>query len=328
MQVTMSAKALLVVTIIYILTALLPTPTTVPMYMIRLGKHRWNFSFVSVPKSQRTPEQISRSLLILTSWLRFENVRVVLACSEQYFDPTRAILPKIRVEYGDRIYCTGNLATGYQGRPLIREWFLVGMRNVTSDFLVFLNSDIFVTPEFMRIIPCVFDAFPVPQQSKVVLFGGRVNLNHSDHGLRVLWDSGNATGFETRFSSYVRSNYHSNLRFGLDAIVVQSRFNGLDLSRLPDFVVGMCAWDNFFMAWANSQCLTVTTQFVVPVYHINHGMHACTHNNTKYFMNMARRSKSFRGFQAIEHSRWSLSKNERFLLPRHKTDSLIPVSSC
>jgi hypothetical protein len=199
-----------------------------------------------------------------------------------------------------RVTFAGDLKKGYEGRPLVREWFIQGFRLAPPGFLCFLNGDIFITPEWLKTALSIFEVFDGEAFTKTMVFGTRTDVSRSSGILELPVES---PTFINDVVEYLEAHVKGNNRFGMDLVFFSSSFDGLDWNQLPDFVVGMCIWDNFFMAWANAQCNTVTMNFQARMFHMDHAPNACNEENSGYFRAMSARSPAFRGF----HEHWKAS---------------------
>lgn len=226
-----------------------------------------------------------------------------MVCNESSYDPYDQVLPQIYKQFGrDTIQFAGDLPTGYEGRPLIREWFKLGMSLVDRGFVCFLNGDIILPKDWMRTAYRVFDTMQ-DKLNTTLVYGTRTDVHQSDQ----LWTlDQNDPLFLENLAQYLSSKVRCNNPYGMDLVMVDSSFRALNWDELPDFVVGMCVWDNFFQGWANKRADTVSMNFNPRMYHVDHRPNACNDSNYLYFRKMARASRVFGGFQEHYHARWTL----------------------
>jgi hypothetical protein len=121
---------------------------------------------------------------------------------------------------------------------------------------------------------------------------------------------------------YLEGHVRGDNPFGMDIVFVHSSFCQLEWAELPDFVVGMCVWDNYFMGWANRRCNTVTMNFNVRVFHVDHPPNACNDQNYNHFRRMSYASAFFEGFQEHSAASWELSADRKNLERRWRRESL------
>jgi hypothetical protein len=256
-------------------------------------------TFLTVPKPQKISDQIQMAKLCLSVWLTYRFINVVMFTSQSDYDPTNAIIPYIYHRFGaSRIRFVDTLPTGYDGRPLIREWFKTGMGMAKSGFVCFINGDIIPLPQWMNAARRIFKTFEADHLHDTMLYGTRSDC-HRD--MAIFDIDIEASDLFEKLDLWLEGHVRSHNPWGLDAVLIHSSFRGLNWDELPDFVVGMCVWDNYFMGWANERVNTVTMNFNVHLFHVDHPPNACNDSNYQYFRTMSARSHHFAGFQ--EHNR-------------------------
>jgi hypothetical protein len=236
--------------------------------------------------------------LCLSVWLSYPFVRIVMFTNESDYDPTNNVLPFIRARFGaDRISFVDGLPTGYEGRPLIREWLIAGTRMVQTGFVCFINGDIIPLPQWMNAARRIFKTFWSSHLHDTMIYGTRSDCYRNNSIFNI---DMTAPDFIESLDVWLKAHVRSHNPWGLDAILFHSSFRALKWTELPDFVVGMCVWDNFFMGWANMRANTVSMDFNVNIFHVDHPPNACNNMNYAYFRAMSARSPHFSGFQ--EHN--------------------------
>ena len=279
-------------------------------------------TFVTVPKAQTEDRQIQRSLIALADWLSFPNSRVLMTTDRATYDPQNRILPKLEQVFGrldKRIIFTGELPTGYDGRPLVREWFRVGRETIKEGYLVFLNSDIVVTFEWMTVAMRVFHSLPMDE---VMIYGVRNGLRDDDTIFNM--DIGSPS-FPRNLHRYCVANQTGNNPYGMDLFMIHSSMREWDYDDFPGYVVGLCVWDNSFISWANHNFQTVTTNFNPTIYHIEHGRNKCNNENYRYFRSMAARWHVRPTFQVHRNAVWRLDYKSETLRGRRGSAALKPI---
>lgn len=273
-----------------------------------------SITFVTIPKPQIYDRQINMSILTLKVWLSYPMSKVVMVCSEESYDPTGRVMPVIRELYGkDCIEFIGDLPTGYEGRPLVREWFKAGMNHVKTGLVCFLNGDIIIPGKWMATAYQIFKVLGTPE--KTLIYGTRSDV-HDRPGLWSL-DLTKANWVDT-LAEYLHANKRCNNPYGMDVVLVHSSMTCLDWDELPDFVVGMCVWDNFFQGWANKRMETVTMNFNPELFHVDHAPNACNSSNYNYFRRMSYRSPHFNAFHEHHMARWKLDLENGVLRSRFR----------
>jgi hypothetical protein len=122
----------------------------------------------------------------------------------------------------------------------------------------------------------------------------------------------------------LQANIREDNPYGMDVVMVHSSFRGLAWQELPDFVIGMCVWDNFFMGWANYGCNTVSMNFEVKLFHVDHGGNACNAKNYNFFRKMSINSHYYKGWQEHWDAKWMLQLNESKLSSLNGQIQLMP----
>jgi hypothetical protein len=268
-------------------------------------------TFLTIPKPQRLSDQIEMSKLVLTVWLSYPDSRVILFSSASEFDPLNRVLPVITARFGsDRLTFVESLKTGYQGRPLVREWFQKGTDFVKTGFLCFTNADMIVPEDWMDAARRIFATFKETELNRTMIFGTRTDVWQSSRIFNIQQDSAN---FMTEVDRYLRANVRGDNPYGMDLVMMHSSFSGLRWGELPDFVIGMCVWDNFFMGWAIRRCNTVSMDFQVRLFHVDHGANACNDENYEIFRDLSRQSPYFAGWSEHRSARWLLRLGEEVL---------------
>jgi hypothetical protein len=275
-------------------------------------------TFVTVPKPQTIPDQIEMAKIVLRVWLTYPFTQILMFSSPSEYDPENKIIPFVRDTFGpDRLSFGGNLSTGYEGRPLIRDWFTEGFRLVESGYIAFTNGDIIFTPLWMNTAMEIFDA--LADHNRTLVYGTRTDV-HRREGVFNL--SQTSPPFVHDLVRWLEQNVRCNNPWGMDVVLVHSSFNALTWSEHPDFVVGMCVWDNYFMGYANIRAATVSMNFGPKLYHVDHPPNACNDDNYDYFRGVSASSRHFNGFQTHSDAEWWVRLNEGQLVKRWHGDLL------
>lgn len=278
-------------------------------------------SFVTVPRPQVRKLDVRVSVLVLSSWLSFPCSEVVLACRRETYDPFNQVLPVIVQVFGcSRLRFAGDLPTGYDNRPLVREWFKLGVNEVKRGYLCFLNGDIIPSYEWFYAAMRVFRALGRP--SNTVVFGTRTEVRPA----RCFWTiNASAPSYRYHLESCLRRSFSWNNPWGMDLVLFHSTFSELDWNVLPDFVVGMCVWDNFFQGWANCRCETVAMDFYPMVFHVSHPANACNRTNLRYFRVAARCSPLNAPHHYASHAVWHLNYRQQ-QVRNSRTGEVVPLA--
>jgi hypothetical protein len=171
------------------------------------------------------------------------------------------------------------------------------MQQVDSGYVCFTNGDIIVSEEWMNVSRRVFES---TRKNETLIFGSRTDVNESVNlsGLDM-----NACDFVYKLIRILENHTTQDMRAGMDLVMVHSSFRALRWEQLPDFVIGLCAWDNHFMGWATYYCNTVAINFEARIFHVNHGKNACNDTNFELLRNMSRDSPYYHGFVRQSNAR-------------------------
>jgi hypothetical protein len=267
-------------------------------------------TFVTVPKPQTAPDQIEMAKTVLAAWLAYPFARVLMLANASEYDPTGAIVPDARARFGARLAFGGRLSAGYGGRPLVRDWFAEGLRLVPAGFVCFVNGDVIVTPLWMNAAIAAFEALGRGARASALIYGTRTDVHRRPGVLAVARERAD---FLPALAASLAANARYDNARGMDAALVHATFDALRWAEIPDFVVGMCVWDNFFMGYANVRAATVTMDFGPKVFHVDHAANACNDENIDHFRRVAYRSPHFSGFHEHGDAVWKLRLGDRTL---------------
>ena len=280
-------------------------------------------TFVTVPKPQTEERQLQRTLIVLAEWLSFSNSRVVLTSERAIYDPNNQVIPRLEKVFGrlnNRVIFTGELPTGYDDRPLVREWLRVGRQTVKEGYVCFLNSDIVVTSKFMTAAMRIFHSL---KMDETMIFGVRTGVESDDafYNLNI-----SSPTFARDFHEHCELYKTGNNPYGMDLFMIHSSMREWDYDDFPGYAIGLCVWDNSFISWANHNFQTVTTNFNPTIYHVSHGGNKCNDENYRYFRAMAARWHVSPRFQVHRDAVWRLDYNSGNLRSRRgKSVALKPI---
>jgi hypothetical protein len=212
-----------------------------------------SITFITVPKPQTIDDQIEMAKLVLTVWLSYPSSSVIMFTTESEYDPLHRVLPYINEVFGpNRIHFFSDLPTGYENRTLVRSWFTEGLNLVQNGYICFTNGDIIILPLWMQTAQSIFRAFDSTERATTIVYGTRTDVHRRDGIFEIPLSNSN---FLKDLHKYLDSNVRCNNPYGMDIVFVHASFSGLNWDELPDFVVGMCVWDNFFMGWATKYAI-------------------------------------------------------------------------
>ena len=304
----------------------LPLPlTSLNMYDGRLPCEP--ITFLTVPKPQRKKLQVRRSIIVLSNWLAFPNSKVVMMTDPATYDPTGAVLPVLEQMFGPRIrriVFAGELPAGYSERPIVREWFRVGQAVVRSGYLCFLNGDIIVSRKWMKTAMRVFTG--LKDKERVLVFGTRTDVRQWRGFYNI--DVQSPT-FVSDLENYCESNRMFDNFWGMDLFMIHSSMPAWNVSDIPEYVIGLCVWDNWFMSWATRNFETVTMNFNPMLCHVNHERNACNGTNFEYFGNITNNWHLKLRLHRHYRARWMVDYNKSVLVSRyHRRVVRLPPPDC
>lgn len=152
-----------------------------------------------------------------------------------------------------------NVRSTTKGTPLISDIFLKGIQNSNTPYLIYVNSDIIITPKTCNKI---IQAIELSDKNKPVFISSRrkniplyKKLNWKEDGLNYLYK------LDQEFGSW-------DADCAID-IFVFSR--GL-FESIPDFAIGRMQWDNWLLWCAkNSNAHIIDISLDAAIYHPIHG---------------------------------------------------------
>ena len=259
-------------------------------------------TFITIPRPQKRERDILMSIRVLAAWLSFPFARVILAINENSYDPQNRVLPMVARVFGrSRLRFTGDLPTGYDNRPLIREWFKMGTREVRDGYLCFLNGDIIPSYQWLHVSMRVFRT--LNKRNRTVIYGTRTHISEK----KELWKLNiSDVNYRQQLERYCTDNVKWHNPNGMDLFLIHATMSVLNWDDFPDFVVGMCVWDNFFQGWANTRCDTVTLNFDPMLFHVEHQQNACNSTNFKIFRIIARCGEVVAPLHLYHDAKWHL----------------------
>ena len=281
---------------------------------------REKVTFVTVPRPQLLDYDVRVSVLVLSLWLRLPDVQVVLVANRSTYDVTKRIVPTVEGLFGTGcLTFSGEVAYGFAQRPLVREWFYRGVNSVQDGYLCFLNSDILPTRKWLHTAKRIFKT--LNSRETTVILGVRTHVRRVASHLFSLDPSRDS--FLDLFERYCERWKGSNNGKGMDLAMFHKRLSCLDWRGFPDFVVGLCVWDNYFQSWSTSCCQTVTMNFDPMLFHLDHGENACNPSNIRMFRQIVKVKGARIGYHY--HATWRLDFRRGLLHSKARTLRLQPV---
>jgi hypothetical protein len=129
------------------------------------------------------------------------------------------------------------VARNAHGTPLVSSIFSLARQNSTSPFLAYVNADILLTPEFIRVTRLVQD-----QAKRFLIVGQRWDLNvQQDLDFNPTWD--------TKLLDEVKTHGRLHPPGGSDYFV----FPRTSFKDIPKFAIGRAGWDNWMFYHARMQ---------------------------------------------------------------------------
>jgi hypothetical protein len=269
-------------------------------------------TFIFVPKPYPSPYEIAMAKIILQVCLSYPFTQILMFRNQTEYDPSNEIVPFIHQMFSpDRLQFAAALPTGYKNRPLLRNWFIEGCRLVKHGYLCFLNGDMIIPPFWMNAAMAIFEVFHETNLSKTLIYGIRTDVYRRD-GIFEL--SRKKSTFVYDLVAWITKNIRGDGPYGMDVVLIHSSFDALNWTQLPDFVLGMPIWDNYFMGWANQRVNTVSMNFGAKIYYIDHSHTHLNDENFEYFRTMSAESPHFAGFQEHHQATWIVEISSRKLI--------------
>lgn len=205
-------------------------------------------TFFSTPKpfTKSHTNIIQRNAI--QSWLRAgDDVEVLLIGEEEG-------LAEVAAEYGVRHL--PNVARNEFGTPLISSIFQIAREASESEFMVYVNTDIILPPNFQEVVQQVAD-----QVDDFLAVGHRW-----DFDLREKLDF--SENWAESLQKDARKRGKLRGAFAIDYFIFPHRL----YAHIPNFAIGRTSWDNWMIYHAREQGLPVIVlSSALMVIHQNHG---------------------------------------------------------
>ena len=154
---------------------------------------------------------------------------------------------------------------GWNKRPLIRSWFLKGMKATKTELAVFINADILVEDDFNRKIQKVHkNAKRLRRYSKKVFY---VADRYDTRWKKKLdYDI-----TPKQYKDYIQVPSYTRID-GCDLFIFNPRHPPFDFTTMKDFVVGLPRWDDCLLAWGLNSKFTIVVALdpLIDLFHLNH----------------------------------------------------------
>jgi hypothetical protein len=222
--------------------------------------------------------------LSICSWLAASpSANVLLFLNRTEFDLCSRVQFEIDEQFGaGRVVFAGKIRADDSGVPYINEWFIEGMRQKTSRYVCFINSDILISARWFS---CARQIFKVMGYDRnVLLIGQRIDFVLIDSEYDKLRFTQNSLLVD--IDSMVQRSPHSNYCVdGIDSFTFNVNLPPFNAAMIPPFLMGRPVWDNWLIGWCNQISDTVTFNLDPPIYHINHVNHTNDPKDPKVIFN-------------------------------------------
>lgn len=183
--------------------------------------------------------------------------------------------------------------------PLLDSAFDLARENSTNDYLAYINADIMLISDFIKIFRCIKDI------GEFLVAGQRWNL-----GINELIDFRN-NNWENALKSDIKKNGKLHPPSGSDYFI----FKRESFKNIPAFAVGRVGWDTWMIQEAvTQQMITIDASKIITVIHQNHNYsHQINKGKNKLTsLEGARNVKLVKvknGFFTLKDMRWELTEN-------------------
>lgn len=231
-------------------------------------------TFISVPFPVSTKNIFMSLLLSVSSWLSISpKSRVILFINRNDLDYVFNFSLTIEKIFGkDRISYPGTICTNWIGLPYINEWFIQGLRLCQSRYVCFLNSDIFLPSNWLKITEKVF-LLPSMLNTNLFLISKRINFHLNE----TIFNSINFTKYILNHKDLLKEMEMILLK---DKNITYSRHSAVDIftfradrppfnpKMIPPFLMGKPFWDNWLVGYLNTLAETISFANYSYVYHV------------------------------------------------------------
>jgi len=179
------------------------------------------------------------------------------------------------------------------GTPLLDSAFNLAYKNSTKDYLMYINSDIILTPDFLKI-----ESY-IPKEEFLIV-GQRWDVD-----IDTLIDY-NKESWPSEVKNKIKENGKIHHPCGSDYFI----FRKGSFLNIPSFAVGRVGWDNWMIYKAvNSEMLSIDASKFYKVIHQNHDYKHLTNKKEDIYTNTeAQKNKELAvGRYHLEYTEYNLT---------------------
>jgi hypothetical protein len=250
-----------------------------------------NITFVGVSHPPQRESEVFRLRLTISSWLDCSWIAKAVLFLNKSHHLTRLVFVWIEQVHGSgRFQLLGDLPITSYGRPLVRDWFVQGLKHVDTDYVCMINGDVMVPQAWFDRAADVCTAMSFGFTP--ILIANRIDID------LLVWSRSPFLITKREFMSEVQSlakrhRWRKSSVNAVDAFVF--RCGTVSFSGMPSLLVGKYFWDNWMTCYLNQAYDVVTLLWDPPLFHLPH----------------PETSRSLGKDQAFDHN-WKLLVNSSF----------------
>eukprot|EP00191_Tetraselmis_sp_GSL018_P013518 CAMPEP_0177586662 /NCGR_PEP_ID=MMETSP0419_2-20121207/5196_1 /TAXON_ID=582737 /ORGANISM="Tetraselmis sp., Strain GSL018" /LENGTH=485 /DNA_ID=CAMNT_0019076577 /DNA_START=340 /DNA_END=1795 /DNA_ORIENTATION=+ len=224
-------------------------------------------SFFACPKGYDNKRTVPNEELAIRSWLALEpRPEVTLIEARE-----GSGLEKFCAKFGVRkVTLQPNDLTRLRA-PKVRSIFKAGESSSPTDTVMYINSDILLPGNFMKVLDFVYSQFPAAKHRDLMIVGGRTDCENTDLGTeRVAQELSEAGEVDTARVEARMSSCKPAGEGAKDYFVFRKKFFQEKAGGIPPFAIGRGVWDSWILKIAHYKGFAVDVSPVVVALHMNH----------------------------------------------------------
>jgi hypothetical protein len=276
---------------------------------------RIDMTFVTVPRPWTTKASMDRTRMAICTWLAASPfTKVLLFASSTNVTSTGSFQLQLECTFGpNRIWFRPALPLHKMGFPLIRDWFTEGVKHAPrSRLLTFINSDILISDGWMDRVEQIFSVLQGSHRPVVV--ARRVNFKIPSIDVDFLCSVSDHDRGRWVRDLVAHSNYSFENMRGIDSWTFSGSPVPFNFQKIPDFLMGWYAWDNWVTEWLNVVAEVVSLMNDPPIFHMNHHRNPHRRNEYRFRHNARLYRASVYPRIALDQTQWTVERG--FILRR------------
>lgn len=228
-----------------------------------------NFTFISVPKPIRSYQEYVRNKIAISSWLVSSPfVNVILFINQSDYGEQFNLPQEISKIFGNhRVLYSPTILTNEENVPYINDWFSRGVNISTTDFVLFINSDIIIGPHWIERAEQVITLLGF---KNISIFAPRIEFDLPENFSFTNLNLGSKSFLEEISKYVLNSNYSFYTPNGIDLFLFNKKKVKFNIHSIPPFLMGWPRWDNWIIYHFIQSSETVSFFYFPSCFHMRH----------------------------------------------------------